>query len=743
MTVMLFKACYIILGGLPLVRADWWDDFSNNLATDLAPLLSLFGEKVTMQYLSESITFLDYLIFAMAPMGILTALVSAIRVCGSPSLRAFIGRAQEGAGNAEAELCSSTSRNVCELYNNGGIARVFGRPKILEVIHDPSDPNFSQTAGIYTFMDYLKTNNGKSFWKEQGARTDMESQSEDNDSGPFAPNLSLNVGIKRKSDAVFLGVAILGAVLQIGVLIYAGIITYYLQWESENSGSVEYACPLTIIGTLLVCSGVFYCAFLVGESTTEQVYRRSSNDGSRRQGDTKQSVPSLYWLQPGGQVLGDQTFDAFCYSDREQPLPKYLISWKRRSEAKKPEIWAAVSMTTIGFVMQFIGLRGIHATAAVAQLGAIIVMSAARASLRMQRLKPRDNFLVDCPDEVVGYELDWLALRIGRNDIEDESSEMQQRAAHSPADDRREFWKFCGTSKHIASDTRPSQELNAAAKLLAYRTRLAELTDSPATSPDQASSSRQFRDEMVKIKYVAKQLTQALEDVVSMIYLGAFGVNLADADILWWEVNCSVATRFESSSHQTDSASSEISPLHVGLHHFGEDRLVFQKPLEVEAILGLWLWSLVSDFSTETRDKYDHVRISRAFEVPTRRIISTREEFQDLELWTGTAFHTHDETFAYKDVEFARPSDIFILKQNVSSTYEPLSSNLPRDLGAEDNPRVARYFGWHNIEASQTQNVDFSYDGLKIEMGNKNQTKPTPPKTDSRKAVAFMWFLIK
>lgn len=67
----------------------------------------LFGGQVTKQYLSESITYLDYFIFAMAPMGILTAVVSAIRVCGGPSLRAFIGRGQEGGRNAEVELCSS------------------------------------------------------------------------------------------------------------------------------------------------------------------------------------------------------------------------------------------------------------------------------------------------------------------------------------------------------------------------------------------------------------------------------------------------------------------------------------------------------------------------------------------------------------------------------------------------------------------------------------------------------------
>ncbi|KAK1452524.1 hypothetical protein CMEL01_16753 [Colletotrichum melonis] len=78
----------------------------------------------------------DNFIFAMAPLGVITAVVSAIRVCGGHSLRAVIGRAQEGRGIAEAELCSYTSHDVCELYHNGAIVRVFGRPKILEFLHD-------------------------------------------------------------------------------------------------------------------------------------------------------------------------------------------------------------------------------------------------------------------------------------------------------------------------------------------------------------------------------------------------------------------------------------------------------------------------------------------------------------------------------------------------------------------------------------------------------------------------------
>ncbi|KAK0642093.1 hypothetical protein B0T16DRAFT_336552, partial [Cercophora newfieldiana] len=72
-----------------------FDELSNNLATDVAPFLALFGEQVTKQYLSESTSFWDYLILALAPLGIITTVVSVIRVCGPKWLRSFVGRSQE------------------------------------------------------------------------------------------------------------------------------------------------------------------------------------------------------------------------------------------------------------------------------------------------------------------------------------------------------------------------------------------------------------------------------------------------------------------------------------------------------------------------------------------------------------------------------------------------------------------------------------------------------------------------
>lgn len=49
--------------------ADGGDDFSNNLFSDLAPLLTLFGEQVAMQFLSQSMGWADNIIFAVAPLG--------------------------------------------------------------------------------------------------------------------------------------------------------------------------------------------------------------------------------------------------------------------------------------------------------------------------------------------------------------------------------------------------------------------------------------------------------------------------------------------------------------------------------------------------------------------------------------------------------------------------------------------------------------------------------------------------
>lgn len=111
------------------------EDFSNNLVSDLAPILALFGEKVAKQFMSQSMGWADNVMFAMAPLGIITAIVAAIRVGGPTWLKAIIGRARENNAAAEVELMSSTSQDVCELWNGQSIVRLMGAPPILEILY--------------------------------------------------------------------------------------------------------------------------------------------------------------------------------------------------------------------------------------------------------------------------------------------------------------------------------------------------------------------------------------------------------------------------------------------------------------------------------------------------------------------------------------------------------------------------------------------------------------------------------
>jgi hypothetical protein len=100
-------------------------------------VLALFGEQFARQFMSESLTWYDHLIFAMVPLGILTAITGAIRVHGPQVARSFIGRARETRALSEIELMSSTSQEVCELFNGSSIIRAMGRPKITQFLVFP------------------------------------------------------------------------------------------------------------------------------------------------------------------------------------------------------------------------------------------------------------------------------------------------------------------------------------------------------------------------------------------------------------------------------------------------------------------------------------------------------------------------------------------------------------------------------------------------------------------------------
>lgn len=106
--------------------------------------------------MSETLTWPDHFIFAMVPLGILTAVIGAIRVSGPRWTRAIIGRARETRAFAEFELMSSTSHEVCELYNGRYIVRAMGKPQLQQfILFDTSDRDESACERIHTLQSAL------------------------------------------------------------------------------------------------------------------------------------------------------------------------------------------------------------------------------------------------------------------------------------------------------------------------------------------------------------------------------------------------------------------------------------------------------------------------------------------------------------------------------------------------------------------------------------------------------------
>jgi hypothetical protein len=81
------------------------NNFFNNAFFDFAPLLTLFGDEVTKQFLSTSLGMADNILIGIAPIGIITVIVSAIRVGGSRFMKSMIGRYVDSLSRQSPLLC--------------------------------------------------------------------------------------------------------------------------------------------------------------------------------------------------------------------------------------------------------------------------------------------------------------------------------------------------------------------------------------------------------------------------------------------------------------------------------------------------------------------------------------------------------------------------------------------------------------------------------------------------------------
>jgi hypothetical protein len=103
-----------------------------------------------MQYLSQSMGWSDCVLLAAVPLGIITTIVSAIRVGGPSWLKTVVGRSRENLAAAEMELMSSTSHEACELWNGKDVVRCLGSPSLFEFICVFPEKMNRENADCYT-----------------------------------------------------------------------------------------------------------------------------------------------------------------------------------------------------------------------------------------------------------------------------------------------------------------------------------------------------------------------------------------------------------------------------------------------------------------------------------------------------------------------------------------------------------------------------------------------------------------
>ncbi|KAK4108238.1 hypothetical protein N656DRAFT_802085 [Canariomyces notabilis] len=376
-------------------------ELAADLFSDVAPILALFGEKFAQQFAGESLTWLDNLIFAMVPLGIITTLAGAIRVQGHRLLRAFIGRARENRAVTELELMSSTSKEVCELFNGESVVRALGQPRLAQFIIFPDlydeygikrDENANRTdsvtedsCGIHTLEMAVKNNligkellhshmhqliarkiSGISKINSHARQPDLETARQQSEAGNEtvgnmaiedvlsclgAPNFQLNLSSdpirseRKRLDRAIAG--FLSVVVQAGLLVIAGVVSYLGPAdEAVMSEWQPYGFGCYSGGSFLLVFGMWICAHVIQRNTVEFCWTRKAGapESTPLEMQTRQDL-SVENLQsfPGG----DEEHTEISKPDDEtehnhKVKPKLRIFWLQQSHSVNDQIFQPV-----------------------------------------------------------------------------------------------------------------------------------------------------------------------------------------------------------------------------------------------------------------------------------------------------------------------------------------------------------------------------------------------------------------
>ncbi|KAH7397437.1 hypothetical protein BKA66DRAFT_241867 [Pyrenochaeta sp. MPI-SDFR-AT-0127] len=382
------------------------EEFSNNLFSDLAPLLTLFGEQVTKQFLSMALGWADNILLAMGPLGVITAVVSAIRIGGVRFMKALVGRARENQATAEVELLSSTSENVSELWNGREIVRQLGHAPTKElIVYSGDTPNDEiRIATLHEACRQKVLNEVLREVRLVGTSEQPRFTSQHLSAQP--PNIALNIDKAAPSDQEVWTLAVLGVALQAVALVIPAIMTYHWKEKKGNSTVQRYAYPVFLLGSCALFIGMALCSRIIETRTMEQTFRPPKPN----------TIKTIFRLQMAC-TMGDQDFAPFVILNSadnkcirtSRSLQKATFEKRTKTETYlyKARTVIAVFLALSGFICQFVGLRALHWSATIIQLGVTVIMTGLRSYVR-RGISRKPKAL-----ELRRSDPDWIALSVG------------------------------------------------------------------------------------------------------------------------------------------------------------------------------------------------------------------------------------------------------------------------------------------------------------------------------------------
>ena len=231
-----------------------------------------------------------------------------------------------------------------------------------------------------------------------------------------APNILLNLH-GGTSLAILIPASIVGIILQVGVLTFAGLASKWPHFALElpsSESATDYGFPLLLLGTVLLTAGLFIVTLVI-EQSTEEMKWVVKDDGTNASPNVR-----VVWLQRE-HIVGDQAFDSYLLMQNK----KYTeVLTSRRAKSSVPAggqntgrlsrsffTLLGTGVGLIGFICQFQGFRSVHWLCAIAQLGATGIMTLIRALIR-------GGFTVGPEVKSVDkdHEIDELAMKLAKDE---------------------------------------------------------------------------------------------------------------------------------------------------------------------------------------------------------------------------------------------------------------------------------------------------------------------------------------